>query len=266
LPVLTEGRQLLKAEQLCLLGDVALQPFHAGCVEQGVTVGQLGPMGKVWENGAVQVVQYAESLPEDTHPRNRLPGGLSRRIGECIYAPVYDQTGQGAPAGSQRCLFAPLPPPSLAVPWSWALQGACPTLHCSGWSSSSAAAHRPSSARLAGLPARLDAHSCRALKRLAAACRTAVSQGVVAVVELLVRSQSCDYMVVANAISCLTHLMESLQLSISSPQAPQPSHAAMQAGMARNGSSMQSTTVWGSGGSNGGSSLGRTVSMHTFSG
>lgn len=38
LPVLTEGRQLLKAEQLCLLGDAELQTFHEGCTNDGVTV------------------------------------------------------------------------------------------------------------------------------------------------------------------------------------------------------------------------------------
>ena len=38
LPVLTEGRQILKAEQLCLLGDPELQQFHAGCCQEGVTV------------------------------------------------------------------------------------------------------------------------------------------------------------------------------------------------------------------------------------
>ncbi len=31
-------------------------------------------MGKVWESGAVQVVQCADSLSDDAHPRNRLPG------------------------------------------------------------------------------------------------------------------------------------------------------------------------------------------------
>ena len=40
----------------------------------------------------------------------------------------------------------------------------------------------------------------------------AVSQGVLAVVELLIRRHSDEYMVVANAISCLTHLMEALQV------------------------------------------------------
>jgi len=38
LPVLTEGRQVLKAEQLCLLGDSKLQAFHEGCAQEGVTV------------------------------------------------------------------------------------------------------------------------------------------------------------------------------------------------------------------------------------
>lgn len=38
LPVLTEGRQILKAEQLCLLGDGQLQGFHEGCAQEGVTV------------------------------------------------------------------------------------------------------------------------------------------------------------------------------------------------------------------------------------
>lgn len=34
-------------------------------------------MGKVWETGAVQVVQHAESLACDAHPRNRLPGACA---------------------------------------------------------------------------------------------------------------------------------------------------------------------------------------------
>lgn len=42
---------------------------------------QLGPMGKVWESGAVQVVQCADSLSDDAHPRNRLPGGLPGGMG-----------------------------------------------------------------------------------------------------------------------------------------------------------------------------------------
>jgi hypothetical protein len=31
-------------------------------------------MGKVWESGAVQVVQCADSLSSEMHPCNRLPG------------------------------------------------------------------------------------------------------------------------------------------------------------------------------------------------
>lgn len=142
LPVLTEGKQILKAEQLCLLGDPELQNFHAACCQEGVTVSQLGPMGKVWESGAVQVVQCADSLSPEMHPCNRLPGEMSRRIAECIYVPLYDGTGT-------------------------------------------------------------------------------VSQGVLAVVELLIRRHSDEYMVVANAISCLTHLMEALQLSLCNPHQQQ---------------------------------------------
>ncbi len=36
--------------------------------------------------------------------------------------------------------------------------------------------------------------------------------GVVAVLELLVSSQAHDYMVVANAISCVAHLLDGLQV------------------------------------------------------
>jgi hypothetical protein len=38
----------------------------------GVMLNQLGPMGKVWENGSVQVVQSVENLSTDSHPRNKL--------------------------------------------------------------------------------------------------------------------------------------------------------------------------------------------------
>ncbi|KAL4444346.1 hypothetical protein ABPG75_012083 [Micractinium tetrahymenae] len=237
LPVLTEGRQILKAEQLCLLGDAELQGFHEGCAQEGVTVSQLGPMGKVWESGAVQVVQQAQSLSSDVHPCNRLPGPLCNRIEECIYVPLYDRSGQ-------------------------------------------------------------------------------VSQGVLAVVELLVRAGSHDYMVVANAISCVSHIMDALQLSLSNPHAQQQQPAAPAKGglaasaaaraaqqqqqqqqaparpapppakracgaaaapppagagspppaMPHSSSSLQNNCAWGSGGSSGGSggSLGRSISMRQF--
>ena len=49
----------------------------------------------------------------------------------------------------------------------------------------------------------------------------AVSQSVLAVVELLIRHESHDYSVVADAISCLNHLLDTLQLSLSNPHQQQ---------------------------------------------
>lgn len=54
-------------------------------------------MGKVWESGVVQVVQNAENLSVETHPCNRLQGGLAGCIGEIVYVPVYDRC-PGSPA------------------------------------------------------------------------------------------------------------------------------------------------------------------------
>jgi hypothetical protein len=91
LPVLTEGKQLLKAEALCLLGNPALQDFHVACCHQGLPLTHLGPMGKVWESGVVQVVQHAGNLPTDVHPLNILPPALATAaIDEIVYLPVYD--------------------------------------------------------------------------------------------------------------------------------------------------------------------------------
>ena len=228
LPVLTEGRQVLKAEQLCLLGDAELQAFHGGCAHEGVTVGQLGPMGKVWESGAVQVVQCVGSLADDSHPRNRLPGALSGRIGECVYVPVYDSTGTGS---GERCCCGWQPAAAAEAAAAW-VQSAAPHL-----------AQPPCPFALVRLP-------------------HAVSQGVLAVVELLIRAGAADYMIVANAISCLCALLEPLQLSLSNPHAPaspppssgSPAKPGAQAcgaaGLSRSG---------GSGGA-----LGRSCSMRTF--
>ena len=69
LPVLTEGKQLLKAESVHLIGEESLQDFHDQCHTEGVPLSRLGPMGKVWESGVVQVVQ-AVSHPA-FHPYNR---------------------------------------------------------------------------------------------------------------------------------------------------------------------------------------------------
>eukprot|EP00887_Chlorella_sp_A99_P006059 scaffold22.g6059.t1 len=145
-PVLLEGRQVLKAERACLLGVPSLAPFHAACAEQGVTASALGPMGKVWEAGHVMVVQDVGNLSPDGHPLARLGAGglgLARHVGELVYMPVYER-------GSR------------------------------------------------------------------------VFSGVVAVLEVMMAAASHDYMVVANVISCISSLLESLGLSISNPAAPAP--------------------------------------------
>lgn len=59
-----------------------------------------------------------------------------------------------------------------------------------------------------------------------------VSQGVLAVVELLIRWGSHDTMIVANAISCMTHLLDALHLSISNPHAQQEQQAPASGGLA----------------------------------
>ena len=67
-------------------------------------------MGKVWESGAVQVVQCADSLSDDSHPRNRLPGGLQRRAplsAECSLRLVGVASSSSSIAGrSLRGTFA----------------------------------------------------------------------------------------------------------------------------------------------------------------
>lgn len=94
---------MIQAEQVCLLGDPRLQPFHASSSHQGVQLNLLGPMSLVWEHGVVQVVQDLTNLSLDTHPCNRLDPGLQSAIAETLYLPVYD-----AP-------FPPPPPPSSAA-------------------------------------------------------------------------------------------------------------------------------------------------------
>ncbi|GAB4822878.1 hypothetical protein N2152v2_009924 [Parachlorella kessleri] len=98
LPVLVEGRQLLKADKLCLLGEERLGAFHRGCSEQGVPVNLVGPMGKAWEAGVVKVVQSMENLSRETHPCNRLQGEAEQHVSEVIYIPIFDR-GPCAAAG-----------------------------------------------------------------------------------------------------------------------------------------------------------------------
>jgi hypothetical protein len=90
LPVLTEGKQLLKAEDACVLRDPALHSFHSLCVANGIPLTHLGPMGKVWECGVVQVVQNVANLTAEAHPLNNLPSAGAAAVGEVIYLPVYD--------------------------------------------------------------------------------------------------------------------------------------------------------------------------------
>ena len=93
LPVLTEGKQLLKAEALCLLGNPSLQDFHVACCHQGLPLTSLGPMGKVWESGVVQVVQHSSNLQEDQYPLNLMTLALAATtVDEVVYLPVYDAT------------------------------------------------------------------------------------------------------------------------------------------------------------------------------
>lgn len=93
LPVLTQGKQMLSVQQVCLLGDAEFSGFHSKCYYEGVLLSELGPMGKVWESGAVHVVQDAENLACDAHPCNKMTDALSERAGEITYIPVYDSTG-----------------------------------------------------------------------------------------------------------------------------------------------------------------------------
>ena len=92
-------------------------------------------------------------------------------------------------------------------------------------------------------------------------------------VELLVRAQSHDDQVVANAISCLCGLLEPLQLSLCNPHLAAQQAAQQAAGRpaasaavpAPHGSAHQHGGVAAHSGSGGsGGSLGRTVSMRSF--
>jgi hypothetical protein len=113
---LTEGKQLLKAEALCLLGNPALQDFHIACCHQGLPLTQLGPMGKVWESGVVQVVQHAGNLPTDVHPLNILPPALATAaIDEIVYLPVYDSAPGTTVQGVVATLELMVSPRSMDV-------------------------------------------------------------------------------------------------------------------------------------------------------
>lgn len=91
LPVLMEGKQMLKAEDVCLLGSTSLEQFHQQCHADGLPLNLVGPMSKVWENGDVQVVQYPSNLPENVYPMDRMPKDIILEdLGELVFLPVYD--------------------------------------------------------------------------------------------------------------------------------------------------------------------------------
>ena len=97
LPVLERGVQALQAEDACLMASRGLEQFHSRCHTEGIALDAIGggPMGKVWENGDVQVVQYPDNLPTSVYPLDRFPGDLLGALGEVVYIPVYD--GESGP-------------------------------------------------------------------------------------------------------------------------------------------------------------------------
>ncbi len=99
LPVLERGVQALQAEDMCLMASQGLEQFHSRCHAEGIALDAIGggPMGKVWENGDVQVVQYPSNLPTSVYPLDRFPGELLGTLGEVVYIPVYDGRIHGSP-------------------------------------------------------------------------------------------------------------------------------------------------------------------------
>ena len=99
LPVLERGVQALQAEGMCLMASEGLEQFHSRCHTEGIALDAIGggPMGQVWENGDVQVVQYPANLPSSVYPLDRFPGELLGTLGEVVYIPVYDGRIHGSP-------------------------------------------------------------------------------------------------------------------------------------------------------------------------
>lgn len=83
---------MLQSESTCLLGTQVLDGFHQLCHKAGVALDLIGPMGKVWENGDVQVVQYPANLPNNVYPMDRFPADAISLLGEIVFLPLYDST------------------------------------------------------------------------------------------------------------------------------------------------------------------------------
>jgi len=59
-------------------------------------------LGKVWSSGALAVVQNVAIIPSSVHPRDKLEGGLTDRLAELMYIPIYDM--RQPDAGVLACL------------------------------------------------------------------------------------------------------------------------------------------------------------------
>jgi hypothetical protein len=92
LPVLERNVQALQAEDMCLLSGQELEGFHRSCHLEGIALDAVGagPMGKVWENGDVHVVQYPTNLSSTAYPMDRFPPEAMLSLGEVVFLPVYD--------------------------------------------------------------------------------------------------------------------------------------------------------------------------------
>jgi hypothetical protein len=80
-------------------------------------LGVLGPMSKVWQHGAVQIIQAANSLPTDIHPLNRIsPQAAPSLVAEIIYLPVYDAIlGENATQGVVAAIEIMISPQNMDV-------------------------------------------------------------------------------------------------------------------------------------------------------
>jgi hypothetical protein len=92
LPVLERNVQALQAEDSCLLASRGLEQFHRRCHHEGIALGAIGggPMGKVWQDGDVVIVQHPANLPMAVYPMDRFPREGLDGLGEVVYLPVYD--------------------------------------------------------------------------------------------------------------------------------------------------------------------------------
>lgn len=82
--------------------DAAFNAFAARSLERGITGSAIGMLGKVWSSGALAVVQNVAIIPSSVHPRDKLEGGLTERMAELVYIPIYDQAQPDA--GVLACL------------------------------------------------------------------------------------------------------------------------------------------------------------------